>query len=695
MEACINMTDQSNIKYTNRLIREKSPYLLQHAHNPVDWFPWGDEAFEKAAKDNKPIFLSIGYSTCHWCHVMERESFEDEEVARLLNESYVSIKVDREERPDVDHLYMAVCQAMTGQGGWPLTIIMTPNKKPFFSGTYFPKNQKYGRVGMTGLLPQITSKWKEDPQKVAEVGDQIAEETTKRMLYNFEGEISETTLKEAFNMYKDMFNPQYGGFGSAPKFPTSHNLSYLLRYYHTSKEPKAIEIVEKTLEAMHRGGIYDHIGFGFSRYSTDEEWLVPHFEKMLYDNALLAITYIEAYQVTGKQKYAQIAEEIFTYVMRDMTDPGGAFYSAEDADSEGVEGKFYVWKPEGIIKVLGEEEGELFCDLYDITQEGNFEGECIPNLLHNTRESYAKHRNMSLEKLNERLEESRQKLFEHREERIHPHKDDKILTSWNGLMITALAKGAKALQQTKYADTAIRAVKFILKNLRRADGRLLARYRDGEAAYPGYVDDYAFMVWGLIELYEATFELEFLQQAIELNEEMINLFWDDKKGGFFFYGHDSEQLFTRMKEIYDGAVPSGNSAAALNLLRLSRYTGSEELQQKADDQIKAFSGAVARYPAGHSLFMTAVQFAYGPSKEIVISGNPAHQDVKELIRKVQAKFTPLTVVMLHPDGADGGKVGKLFPVVEGKHSIDGKATIYVCENYACQSPVTDINEVEI
>jgi uncharacterized protein YyaL (SSP411 family) len=379
--------------------------------------------------------------------------------------------------------------------------------------------------------------------------------------------------------------------------------------------------------------------------------------------------------------------------MRDMTDSEGAFYSAEDADSEGVEGKFYVWGPEEIIKILGEEDGELFCDLYDITQEGNFEGESIPNLLHHTREGYAKLQNVSVEELEQRLEKCRQKLFDHREKRIHPHKDDKILTSWNGLMIAALAKGAKALQQTKYADAAKSAVEFILQKLRREDGRLLARYRDGEAAYPGYIDDYAFMVWGLIELYEATFELEFLEVAIELNEEMIKLFWDNEKGGFFFYGHDSEQLFTRMKEIYDGAVPSGNSAAALNLLRLSRYTGSVELQEKADSQLKAFAGAVARYPAGHSLFMTALQFAYDPSKEVVISGKPGQQDMKDMIRKVQTLFTPLTVVVVHPDGDEGVKVRKLFPVVEGKHSLDGKATIYVCENYACQSPVTDIKKV--
>ncbi len=685
----------SKNKIPNRLAKEKSPYLLQHQYNPVDWFPWGEEAFTKAKNENKPFFLSIGYSTCHWCHVMERESFEDKEVAELLNRDFVSIKVDREERPDVDHLYMAVCQAMTGKGGWPLTVIMTPDKKPFFAGTYYPKHQKYGRIGMTGLIPQIAAKWKEDPQKIIDAGEQIAEETTKRMLSNFEGELSEHSITDAFNMYIEMFNREYGGFGSAPKFPTPHNLSFLLRYAHQKNEPKALGMVDKTLEAMHRGGMYDHIGFGFSRYSTDEKWLIPHFEKMLYDNALLAITYIDAYQLSGKKHYAEIAEQIFTYVLRDMTHTQGGFYSAEDADSEGVEGKFYVWGPQEIKEVLGEQEGELYCKVYDVTEEGNFEGQSIPNLLQSTLEDCAKEHEISLEELKENLEQSRLKLFDHREKRIHPYKDDKILTSWNGLMIVALAKGAMALQKTQYADAACQAIEFIFTHLVRKDGRLLARYRDGDAAYPGYVDDYAFMVWGLIEMYEATFELRYMEQAIRLNQEMLELFWDDEKGGLFFYGHDSEPLFTRMKEIYDGAIPSGNSAAALNLIRLSKFTGSQLLEQKAEEQIKAFAGSVQRYPAGHSLFMTAVQFAYGPTKEIVLSGNPQQPDMKEFIRKVQTEFTPLAIVIVHPDGEAGQSVRKLFPMVEGKGSLEGKAAIYVCENYTCQAPVTDWSEVEI
>ncbi|GAB7056049.1 MULTISPECIES: thioredoxin domain-containing protein [unclassified Paenibacillus] len=678
----------------NRLANEKSPYLLQHAYNPVDWYPWGKEAFDRAKKENKPVFLSIGYSTCHWCHVMERESFEDEEVAELLNRDYVSIKVDREERPDVDHLYMSVCQAMTGQGGWPLTIIMTPEKKPFFAGTYFPKARRYGRHGLMDILPQIAGKWKENQDKVIEIGEQVVEETQKRLIANLEGDLSEGLLDRAFEMYERMFDASYGGFGDAPKFPTSHNLSFLLRYWKRTGNEKALHMVEKSLDAMFRGGMYDHIGYGFARYSTDEKWLVPHFEKMLYDNALLTMTYVEAYQATGKRWYADVAEQIIAYVLRDMTDPQGGFYSAEDADSEGEEGKFYVWSPQEVKQVLGEEEGELYCEVYDITEDGNFEGHSIPNLIHATVETMARLKQLDELKLKERLEASRQKLFAHREQRIHPHKDDKILTSWNGLMIMALAKAAKALDNPEYADAAKKAAAFILTKLRREDGRLLARYRDGESAYLGYADDYAFLVWGLIELYEATFEPDYLRQAVELNDEMLRLFWDEAKGGLFFYGEDGEQLFTRPKEIYDGAMPSGNSAAALNLQKLSRYTYNAALSQKAEQQLKAFAGSVERYPSGHALFLMAVDFAYGAPTEIVIAGDPVKDDTQAMIREVRQSFLPNALTILRTsDPAVAEETGRLIPLVQDKLPLGGRATVYVCENYACQSPVSDLEEL--
>lgn len=678
----------------NRLIAEKSPYLLQHAYNPVKWYPWSDEAFESARRENKPVFLSIGYSTCHWCHVMNHESFEDEEVAALLNKNYISIKVDREERPDVDHLYMSVCQALTGQGGWPLTIIMTPEKKPFFAGTYFSKGRKYGRKGLMDILPQIAGKWSEDSAQISQMGDQIIAETQSRLIANLQGEISEESLEQAFQMYDKMFDPQHGGFGDAPKFPTAHNLSYLLRYYTRTGNEQALAMVEKTLDSMYRGGMYDHIGWGFARYSTDERWLVPHFEKMLYDNALLTMTYIEAYQVTGKQQYAEVAEQIIAYVLRDMTDEHGAFYCAEDADSEGEEGKFYVWKPAEIRQLLGEEEGELYCRVYDITDSGNFEGHSIPNLIQWTIEDAARLQGVPLNELRARLEASRHKLFEHREKRIHPHKDDKILTSWNGLMIMALAKAAKALNKPEYAEAARRASDFIARELRREDGRILARYREGEAAYLGYVDDYAFYVWGLIELYEATFDIELLQLAVELNADMLTLFWDPEQGGLFFYGHDGEQLFTRPKEIYDGAMPSGNSAAALNMAKLARYTYDAGLSQKTDEQLQAFAGSVQKYPSGHALFLIALDYVISAPSEIVLAGDPNKPDLLAMKEKLQRRFMPHAIYMLHPSTEQGEAARKLIPLLRDKVVLGGRATAYICENFACHAPVTDLDELD-
>ncbi len=632
--------------------------------------------------------------TCHWCHVMERESFEDEEVAALLNRDYIAVKVDREERPDVDNLYMSVCQAMTGRGGWPLTVVMTPEKKPFFAGTYFPKARKHGRHGLLDILPQLAGKWREDPAKVAEIGEQIVEDTQRRMIANMEGELSGDILDRAYRFYEEVYDPSYGGFGDAPKFPTSHNLSFLLRYWKRTGEAKALDMVENTLDWMHRGGLYDHIGYGFARYSTDERWLVPHFEKMLYDNALLTMTYMEAYQATGKRKYADIAEQVIAYVLRDMTDPEGGFYSAEDADSEGEEGKFYVWTPDEVVQVLGEEEGELYCQVYDITGAGNFEGHSIPNLIDATVDTSARRMQLDETELKMRLEASRRKLFDHREQRIHPHKDDKILTSWNGLMIMALAKAAKALHKPEYAQAARKAADFILTKLRREDGRLLARYRDGEAAYLGYVDDYAFLVWGLIELYEASFDHSLLQQAVELNRDMLRLFWDEEKGGLFFYGEDGERLFTRPKEIYDGAMPSGNSAAALNLHKLARYTYDAALAQKAEEQLKAFAGSVERYPSGHALFLMAVDLAFGAPSEIVIAGDPAKEETQAMIREVHRAFLPHALTILHPVGGAGAEeVGRLIPLVQDKRPLGGRATAYVCENYACQSPVSDLEEL--
>lgn len=522
------------MKKTNRLIHEKSPYLLQHAYNPVDWYPWSEEAFEKAKREEKPIFLSIGYSTCHWCHVMERESFEDEEVARVLNRDFVAIKVDREERPDVDHVYMTVCQAMTGQGGWPLTVLMTPEKKPFFAGTYFPKRSKYGRTGLLEILERVADAWKRKRTDLLQAGNRVTEAIRGNMDPAVRGELSEEMLTGAYEQLSDQFDERYGGFGQSPKFPRPHDFLFLLRHWKRTGEERALQMVEKTLEAMRRGGIYDHVGFGFSRYSVDDRWHTPHFEKMLYDNALLAVAYLEAYQVTGKEAYARVAREIFTYVLRDMTSPEGGFYSAEDADSEGEEGKFYLWTPEEIREVLGAGMGRLFCECYGVTDAGNFEGKNILHQIGISLSAVAVRHGMGMDELEQKLEEARRKLFQAREQRVRPHRDDKILTSWNALMIVALSRGARVLGERRYADAAEGAARFILKTLRRGDGRLLARYRDGEAAIPAFLDDYAFLAWGLIELYEATLRVEYLRRAADLAREMLDLFGDDRGGGAVF-----------------------------------------------------------------------------------------------------------------------------------------------------------------
>ncbi len=588
----------STNKKANRLINEKSPYLLQHAYNPVDWFPWSEEAFEKAKKEDKPIFLSIGYSTCHWCHVMERESFEDEEVAYLLNAYFVPIKVDREERPDIDSVYMSVCQAMTGAGGWPLNLFLTPDKKPFYAGTYFPKRPKYNQPGLMELLENINEVWQNNREHVLATSNQVVK-SLKGYSEDESGEIPEDIFNKAYESFLKSFDPVFGGFGRAPKFPTPHNLSYLLNYYKVTGENKALDIVKTTLDNMYKGGVFDHVGFGFSRYSVDEKWLVPHFEKMLYDNALLAITYLEAYEVTKEELYKEVAEKIFTYVLRDMTSPEGGFYSGEDADSEGVEGKFYLWTWPEIYEPLEMEEGDLFVNHYGISKRGNFEGANIPNLIGEELEGIQqKHLKNSLEKIIE-------KLFKHREKRIHPHKDDKILTSWNGLMIAALAYGARVLNNNKYKTVALKALDFIFHNLERCDGRLLARFRQGESAYLAYLEDYAFIVWALIEAYETTKDYSHIEKALVINERMIELFWDEEKGGLFIYGKDSEELILRPKDIYDGAIPSGNSVATMNMLKLYEIAGDRKLKEKAEQIFRTFGKSIEGVPQAHSKILSA------------------------------------------------------------------------------------------
>ena len=674
-------------KHVNHLANEKSPYLLQHAHNPIDWYPWGEEAFAKAKAENKPIFFSCGYSTCHWCHVMERESFEDEEVAAFLNRYFVSVKVDREERPDVDHIYMAVCQAVTGQGGWPLTVVMTPDKKPFFAGTYLPKHAMWGRPGLLEVLAMLREQWEQNRDKIEEIGEKLAQSLQQRSVKMARGQLSQATLEQAFSQLLQDFDPAYGGFGPAPKFPTPHNLLFLMRYWRRTEDKKAIAMVVKTLDAMSRGGIYDQLGFGFARYSTDNKWLAPHFEKMLYDNALLCYAYVEAYQCTGDPDFARIAEEIIAYVLRDMTNAGGAFYSAEDADSEGVEGKFYVWTREEILAVLGSELGELFAAVYHVTDAGNFEqGTNIVNLIDQDLYDYAAQHNLDIDLLETQLAEARDKLYQVREQRIHPFKDDKILTAWNGLMIAALAKAARVLQRPEYTQAAEQAVDFILAKLTADDGkRLLARYRDGDAAYKGYVDDYAFFLWGLLEVYETTCNPKYLRQALHISRELIELFWDDGEGGLYFTGSDSEELLHRPKEIYDGALPSGNSVAALALLKLARLTDKAEYLERAEAMFACFSPEVAHYPRAYTFFLLALDYYLAVPSHVVIAGDKEDVGVQAMLAVARQRFMPETIV-LYNDPKYQAENAELIPAAAGQVAVDGQATGYVCENFSCQRP---------
>ncbi|MFX1322223.1 MAG: thioredoxin domain-containing protein [Promethearchaeota archaeon] len=684
----------------NHLSNEKSPYLLQHAENPVDWYPWGEEAFQKSKEENKPIFLSIGYSTCHWCHVMAHESFEDDKVAKLMNEVFVSIKVDREERPDIDKIYMTVCQMMTGSGGWPLTIIMTPDKKPFFAGTYFPKESRFGRIGLIDLINRIKSLWHHNKNEILDSAERIT-----MSLQNIDQEapgdkLNKNILTKAYNQLKISFDDKNGGFNERPKFPTPHNLLFLLRYWKRTGEDKALEMVEKTLQAMRKGGIYDHIGFGIHRYSTDSTWLVPHFEKMLYDQALVAMAYIEAYQATTKSEYKNTAQEIFEYVLRDMTSPEGGFYSAEDADSEGEEGKFYVWTIESIRKVLETEELELAITTFNIKESGNYLEESTgrrtgQNILHITKSftEISNELDISEKVLISKIEDIRKKLFKAREMRIHPHKDDKILVDWNGLMIAALAKGAYSFNEKKYLEAAEKATKFIISSMRSSNGRLLHRYREGAGEINAYLTDYAFFIWGLIELYEATFDIFFLKTALELHEIQIKHFWDDNIGGFFFTADDSEKLLTRQKEIYDGAIPSGNSVAMLNLLRLSYFTGEHELEEKADIIGRTFTEKLSNTPVAYTNFMIAADFAVGPTYSLVIAGNTDSNNTNEMISIIRDKYIPNKILMHRKTEKNPPDIDKFSNFVQFFDNLDGVATAYVCINKTCKPPTHDLKQM--
>lgn len=683
----------------NRLIYEKSPYLLQHAHNPVDWYPWKEEAFEKAANENKPIFLSIGYSTCHWCHVMEKESFEDPEVAALMNEVFVSIKVDREERPDLDHVYMAVCQMLTGRGGWPLTVVMMPDKSPFFAGTYFPKEGRFGQMGMLELIPRIRDLWVSRRKDILDSAGSISM-SLRELEKDMPGsEIDMSVLDSAFSELAKRFDSTYGGFSMAPKFPSPHNFLFLLRYWKRRGKEEALRMVEKSLQEIRWGGIYDHIGLGAHRYSTDREWLIPHFEKMLYDEAMLSLAYLEAYQATGNRIYETAAREIFEYVLRDLKSPEGGFYSAEDADSEGVEGKFYLWEEAELKEVLSPDEAKLAMKVFRTQQEGNFKEEATgkksgANILYTGRslQAIASELGISPEVLEKDIQTIREKLFDAREKRIHPYKDDKILTDWNGLMIAALARGAQVLGDTVYRDAAENGARFVLERLRQ-DGRLLHRYREGESGISAHLDDYAFYVWGLIELYEATFDASFLKTAVDLNEDMIRFFWDHQGGGFFFTPEDGETLIVRKKEYYDGATPSGNAVALYNLLRLSRLTGLSVLEEKAAVLIRSCSGTIRQFPSGYTQFLSSVDFAIGPGLEVVIVGTPETEKTDAMIHALRSCYLPNQVTLFKSSTDNSPEISRVAPFVGNYNEVNGETTAYVCRNQTCSGPTTDPGEM--
>ncbi|MDR3567274.1 MAG: thioredoxin domain-containing protein [Syntrophobacteraceae bacterium] len=676
---------------SNRLAGEKSPYLLQHAENPVEWYPWGEEAFRKARSEDKPIFLSIGYSTCHWCHVMEHESFEDEEVAAVLNRNFVSIKVDREERPDIDQVYMTACQAATGSGGWPLSIFMGPDRKPFYAGTYFPKQSRMGRPGFVEVAERIAELWAGERDHLGGVSEKLS-----RAMESGGGEHAaelpgRDLTETAYKGLSKTFDPVHGGFGAAPKFPTAHNLSFLTRWHGRNPDSNGLQMVEKTLLAMRSGGIFDQIGFGFHRYSVDEKWIEPHFEKMLYDQAMLALAYTDAYLATGKARYGAVAGEIFEYAMRDMLGPEGGFHSAQDADSEGKEGVFYTWTPEQVAKILGKDEAGVFCRAYGVTSRGNFHGGASILNIAAPFEKLAADLGMDLHELERLLEDGRLRLFEEREKRVHPFKDDKILAAWNGLMIAALARGAQALGESLYAGAAVGAANFVLREMQNDAGRIYRRYRRGEVANPGYADDYAFLIWGLIELYETVFDVAWLAQAVRLQEEMTRIF-GAPDGGFYFCGNDTEQMIVKERPLYDAALPSGNSVAAMNLLRLGRMTGDPQFEKQADLLMRSFAREVSKYPAAYTQFLQALDFAHGPTREIIVAGDLSSPKTKEMIDCVWRAHSPNRVLLVKESGTPGDELAKIAPF-SASIVPESAPAAYVCQGYSCQNPARSVSEL--
>ena len=668
----------------NRLINETSPYLLQHAHNPVDWYPWGPEALERARSEDMPILLSIGYSACHWCHVMERESFENEDIAALMNESFVSIKVDREERPDLDSIYMTAVQAMTGQGGWPMTVFLTPDGRPFYGGTYFPPEERGGLPGFPRVVQALARAYRENRGEVVQATQRLVGHIRQVSAGVRSREpLTADILHQAYGGIAGSFDDRHGGTGLQPKFPQPMVYEFLLRYHLRFESPDALDMVDLTLEKMARGGIYDQLGGGFHRYSTDTYWLVPHFEKMLYDNALLARLYLHAFQTTRKPLYRRVVEETLDYVTREMTHPSGGFYSAQDADSEGVEGKFFVWRPEEITDILGKEAAEVVNRVYGVTRTGNFEGHSILHVAE-PPEKAAGELGMAQPELDALLQASRAALLRARESRVRPARDDKVLTSWNGLMLGAFAEAGAVLDRPDYVSYANQNAKFLLNHLRKGD-RLLRTYRDPRAGLNGYLEDYAFLVDGLITLHEATFDQDWLREAVALGYGMVDLFWDEGEGLWYDTGRDHEALIVRPRDVSDNATPSGASMATDVLLRLAVITGDSELRRRAAESLRSVRELMSRVPAGAGHWLGALDLYLSSPREIALIGEPAAEATKVLAAEVYREYIP-NRVFVGTDDAETPPSG--IPLLAGRGRIDGAPTAYVCRNYVCGLPVT-------
>jgi len=675
--------------HSNRLIHETSPYLLQHAHNPVDWYPWGDEAFEKARRENKPVLLSIGYSACHWCHVMEHESFENEKIAALMNQLFVSIKVDREERPDLDEIYMSAVQMLTGRGGWPMTMFLTPEGKPFYGGTYFPPEDRQGMAGFPRVLLGVSQAYRERPEDVEKSVAQIlgalermaeSRETTK--------DLSKSIIGDGAEKVARAYDAEHGGLGQAPKFPNAGVYELFLRHYAASGNKRFLDMVVHTLTKMAQGGIYDHLGGGFHRYSVDARWLVPHFEKMLYDNTQLVRSYAHAYTVAREPLFRSVVEETVSYLLREMLHSEGGFYATQDADSEGEEGKFFVWTEDEINRVIGAEDGSIFCRMYDVGEPGNFEGKSILHPILAVEQASKLFRKEPAE-ITSLVARAKQKLFAEREKRVKPFRDEKIITAWNGLALSGLAAAIKISDNSACVDAAQRTVDFIFTKMFR-DGFLLHTYKDGRAKLLGYLDDYAFMAVGLLDLYEALFDRAYLNRAVELGDIMLREFWDERNGGFFYTGKSHEQLISRAKPIFDASIPSGNAMATQLLLRLYHFTGDNRHRARADKVLRSYYDSMESQPFGFAHLLCALDAYVQGTKEIVIVGEPADAAVKQLIAEVDSIYLPNKVVQI---AAPATPLAEISPLLQGKTQVDGRATAYVCQNFTCSAPVTSASEL--